>query len=218
MWPYSKMEPIARHQCMIYDGSPASHLPALAASIRQQLEQQYRCLYLNSPPMVAGLRSYLFATGVDVHQELLKGSLILSSGDGHLLNGAFDIDRMLNSLNDAVGRALIDGYQGLWATGDMSWEFGPKKDFSKLLEYEWGLEELFEKHQTLSGVCQYHTDTLPLEVVRQGLLTHRGIFVNDTLSRLNSHYVRRESFATPFQVPPDLDHTINRLSKGSGQA
>lgn len=212
------MELAARHQCMIYEGSPATHLPTLATSIRQKLEERYRCLYLNSPPMVAGLRSYLFATGVDVHQELLKGSLILSSGDGHLLNGAFDIDRMLKSLNDAVRQALVDGYAGLWATGDMTWEFGPKKDFSKLLEYEWGLEELFEKHEALCGVCQYHTDTLPREVVRQGLLAHRGIFVNDTLSRLNSHYVRRESFATPFQVPADVDHTIDRLTKGRGHA
>ena len=212
------MEPMARHQCMIYEGSPAHYLPALAASIRQKLIENYRCLYLNSPPMVAGLRSYLFAKGVDVPREVLKGSLVLSSGDGHLLNGAFDIDRMLGSLNHAVGQALLDGYQGLWATGDMSWEFGPNKDFSKLLEYEWGLEELFEKHQCLSGVCQYHMDTLPREIVRQGLLTHQEIFVNETLSRLNSHYVRRESFATPFQLPTDLDNTIDRLSKSRGHA
>lgn len=68
---------------MIYDGSPAGYLPALAATIRQKLNENYRCLYLNSPPMVAGLRSYLFAIGVDVPQEVLKGTLILSSGDGH---------------------------------------------------------------------------------------------------------------------------------------
>ena len=214
----SLMGQTARHQCLIYDGSPASQLPALAASIRQKLSENYRCLYLNSPPMVAGLRSYLFAKGVDVPQEVLKGSLILSSGDGHLLNGSFDIDRMLGFLSDAASKALVEGYHGLWATGDMSWEFGPKKDFSKLLEYEWGLEELFERHQTLSGVCQYHTDTLPREIVRNGLLTHRGIFVNETLSRLNSHYVRRESFTTPFQVSADLDHTTDLLSKGHGQA
>ncbi|HKU51372.1 MAG TPA: MEDS domain-containing protein, partial [Nitrospira sp.] len=150
--------------------------------------------------------------------EVLKGTLILSSGDGHLLNGGFDIDRMLGSLNDAVSLAVAEGYQGLWATGDMSWEFGPKRDFSKLLEYEWGLEELFEKQQALSGICQYHTDTLPRAMVRQGLLTHRGIFINETLSRLNSHYVRRESFTTPLQAPADIDNTIDRLCNGQGQA
>ena len=212
------MEPTARHQCLIYEGSPAGHLPALAATIRQKLTENYRCLYLNSPPMVTGLRSYLFAKGVNVPEEVLKGSLILSSGDGHLLNGSFDIDRMLDSLNNAVTQALVEGYQGLWATGDMGWEFGPKKDFSKLLEYEWGLEELFERQQALSGICQYHTDILPREMVRQGLLSHRGIFINDTLSRLNPHYLRRESFTTPFQVPAELDGTIDLLSKPRGEA
>jgi MEDS: MEthanogen/methylotroph, DcmR Sensory domain len=91
-----------------------------------------------------------------------------------------------------VDQALNEGYAGLWATGDMSWEFGPKKDFSKLLAYEWRLEELFSKHPTLCGICQYHKDTLPREIAHQGLLTHQAIFINDTLSRLNPHYVGRE--------------------------
>jgi hypothetical protein len=61
------------------------------------------------------------------------------------------IYRMLGILSAAVDQALNDGYQGLWATGDMSCEFGPERDFSKLVEYEWRLEELFLKHPTLAG-------------------------------------------------------------------
>jgi hypothetical protein len=212
------MEQTARHQCMIYEGSPAGHPPALASSIRQKLNENYRCLYLNSPPMVAGLRSYLFARGVDVPEEVMKRSLILSSGDGHLLNGGFDIDRMLDSLDDAVNQALIEGHQGLWAIGDMSWEFGPNKDFSKLLEYEWGLEELFQRHQALSGVCQYHRDTLPLKNVRQGLLSHRAVFISDTLSRINSHYVRRDCFKSQdTAATAEIDHTMSLLCKEQDQ-
>jgi len=158
--------------------------------------------------MVAGLRSYLFAGGVDVPKEVMKGSLVLSSDRGHLQNGRFDIDRMLGMLNDAVDQALNDGYQGLWATGDMSWEFGPERDFSKLVEYEWRLEELFLKHPTLSGICQYHTDTLPGEIVKQGLLSHQAIFLNETLSRLDSHYIEREIFS---------DNMMSRLCKGHEQ-
>jgi hypothetical protein len=51
------------------------------------------------------------------------------------------IYRMLGILSAAVDQALNDGYQGRWATGDMSWEFGPERDFSKLVE----------KHPTLVG-------------------------------------------------------------------
>ena len=204
-----------RHQCLIYGGSPAAYLPDLASVIRDKLTQNHRCLYLNSPPMVTGLRSYLFARGVDVLKEITKGSLVLSSDNGHLVNGNFDMDRMLAMLTDAVSQAMKDGFQGLWATGDMSWEFGPKKDFSKLLEYEWRLEEMFRKHPTLSGICQYHTDTLPLETVRQGLVTHRAIFINETLTRINSHYRQRECFDA--KDTAHIDHMISRLCQGHEQ-
>lgn len=182
------MPEMPRHQCLVYEGSPAAHLPALVSFIRLKLKENNRCLYLNSPPMVAGLRSYLFAVGVDVPKEIANGSLVLSSDTGHLQNGGFSIDRMLGILNDAVTQAMNDGYQGLLATGDMSWEFGPERNFSKLLEYERRLEELFRKYPTICGICQYHKDTLPAETVRQGILIHPAIFINETLSRLNPAY------------------------------
>jgi hypothetical protein len=205
------MPSTSRHQCLIYEGSPARHLTALTALIRQKLSDNYRCLYLNSPPMVAGLRSYLYAAGVDVPKEVVKGQLVLSSDRGHLKNGSFDIDWMLTLLNDAVDQALKDGYQGILASGDMSWEFGPEKNFSKLLEYEWRLEELFEEQPTLSGICQYHADTLPREVMRHGLISHESIFINETLSRLNSHYMNRKSFNVHSPHHADIDRTINSL-------
>jgi hypothetical protein len=205
------MQHTPRHQCLIYKGSPAPHLPGFTALIRQKLSENHRCLYLNSPPMVAGMRSYLYAAGVDVPQEVMKGRLILSSDRGHLKNGSFDIDRMLTLLNEAVGLALKDGYQGLWATGDMSWEFGPEKSFSKLMEYEWRLEGLFQTQPALSGICQYHADTLPHEVMRQGLMTHQAIFINDTLSRLNAHYISAKSSTAHRPSHADIDSVINRL-------
>lgn len=104
------------------------------------------------------------------------------------------MNRMLDILNEAAEQATKEGYDGIWATGDMTWEFGPEKDFPKLLEYEWGLEELFSRQPSLSGICQYHTDTLPPEIVKHGLLSHQTIFINETLSRLNPHYTPRESF------------------------
>lgn len=73
--------------------------------------------------MVAGLRSYLFADGVDVPQEVMKGSLVFSSDTGHLVNGSFNTEPMLSLLNDAAEQAQRDGYRGLLATGDVSWEW-----------------------------------------------------------------------------------------------
>src|ERR1700691_4520050 len=106
------METLPRHQCLIYEGAPSRHLPAVAAVTREKLEQNYRCLYLNSPPMVAGMRSYLAAAGVDVTHEIEKESLVLSSEQGHLASGQFDVDGMIRTLEDALDQALGKGYTG----------------------------------------------------------------------------------------------------------
>jgi MEDS: MEthanogen/methylotroph, DcmR Sensory domain len=95
---------------------------------------------------------------------------------------------MLDMLEDALDQALGDGHEGLFATGDMTWEFGSEKNFSKLMDYEYRLEELMHKRPELCGICQYHQDTLPHEVTRQALLTHPMLFINETLSRVNPSY------------------------------
>src|SRR5580698_2333485 len=123
------MEDDCRHQCLIYEGPPSRKLPMLAAELKRKLNDGYRCLYLNSAPMVAGVRSYLAASGMDVASEVAKARLVLSSEPTTSATG-FDGDNLLFQLEEALDQALNDGYKGLWATGDMTWEFGPKKDFT----------------------------------------------------------------------------------------
>jgi hypothetical protein len=183
------MESESRHQCLIYSGPPSQQLPALAAVIKRKLDEGYRCLYLNSRPMVSGVRSYLAAMGIDVESEVTKRRLVLSSETIASADGGFDSDMMLEKLEDALDQALSDGYTGLWATGDMTWEFGSEKNLAKLMDYEYRLEELMHERQELCGICQYHQDTLPREVTRNALLTHRTLFINETLSRVNPSYV-----------------------------
>jgi hypothetical protein len=205
------MEPESRHQCLIYDGAPSRKLHILATILQRKLNEGYRCLYLNSAPMVAGMRSTLSAMGIEVALEVSKTSLVLSSEPVSPDSG-FDGEAMLRNLEDSLDQALNDGYKGLWATGDMTWEFGPGRDFSKLLEYEWGLEELFRRRKELSGICQYHQDTLPQDAMRQSLLTHPTIVINETLNRINPHYLRS---ARPVEMNTShqLDEMIAALCK-----
>ena len=181
----------SRHQCLVYAGSPSQHLRSLAAVMKAKLRANVRCMYLNSPPMVAGIRSYLATEGIDVAADSEAGRLVLSSDRGYLADGIFVPATMLRVLEDTIVQALDDGYAGLWASGDMTWEFGPSADFSRLLEYELGLERLFGKYAELSGICQYHTDLLPHAALLDGLTAHSHLFVNDTLSRINPYYMAR---------------------------
>lgn len=203
---------LRRHQCLIYDGPPSRMLPALVTTILEHLRAGERCIYINSPAMVAGIRSQLYAAGTDVEHELARGALVLSSDNAHLVDGRFEGDQLLTMLEAAVHAALADGYAGLFATGDMSWEFGSENELSKLLEYEWRLEQLFRRQPALSGICQYHRDLLPREAVREGLVSHASLFISDTISRLNPHYVLARSPAERrVAVGPELDQALATL-------
>ncbi|MGD0911658.1 MAG: hypothetical protein ABR928_07175, partial [Terracidiphilus sp.] len=84
-------------------------------------------------------------------------------------------------------------------------------------EYEWQLEDLFKRRAALSGVCQYHGDTLLQETMRDGLESHASLFVNETLSMVNPYYVRRPLFAQGNLTITNLDSAIEDLCRlGSG--
>lgn len=178
-----------RHKCMIYDGAPSSHLASLAQTIQERLTAGYRCLYLNSPPMVAGIRWQLVSAGLDLDKEIKRGALLLSSDQEHLVDGKFDSGRLLGSLDSALQRALADGYVGLWAAGDMTWEFGSEANLTKLLDYERQLEAYMENNVGLCGVCLYHRDSLPAHAIQTALKTHRALYVSASLSQLNPLYL-----------------------------
>jgi hypothetical protein len=208
------METLPRHHCLIYEDAPSQHLAALAAVIVGQRRQHYRCLYLNSRPMIAGLRSHLAAAGMDVLNEIANGGLILTAEQSHLRNGKFDVGAAIQMLRDALDEARDEGYSGLWASGDMSWEFGPEKDFSLLLEYEWRLEDLFHERPDLSGICQYQAGTLPHEYLRQGFVAHPMLFIHETLSHANPHHLARASFSPQAVASPAEDSALRSLLRG----
>jgi hypothetical protein len=180
---------IPRHQCLIYRGAPSLQLASLALHIRRRMAENYRCLYLNSPAMVDGIRAYLTSSGLNVSEAVVEGRLILSSGQEHLIGDDFDPVHMLALLKEAHDQALRDGYAGLFATGDMAWEFGPARDYTRLEEYERGLDRFLQANPTMCGICQYHADVLPGEVLHSGLTLHPGIYENERLSRVNPRYL-----------------------------
>jgi hypothetical protein len=213
------MDQNARHRCLLYRGAPSLQLPLLARVIQDKLEQNFRCLYLNSPAMVAGMRSYLAAAGVDVAHASLRGNLMVTSERHHLVDEkTFSVERMMQALEQALDDALNSGYAGLWATGDMTWELGPEIGSGKLLEYEWRLEEFMHTHPELSGICQYHIDSLPAASVRGGLSAHSEVFVNETLSLINPHYMSSETAARLMVHSSTADGFVDEVCSRSASA
>jgi len=187
----------------MYEGAPSVYLTPVAKVMREKLAAHWRCLYMNTAPMVAGMRTCLEANGVDVEAEAGRGSLLFRSEREHLVDGRFNVEKMIGGLKNSLDHALRDGFQGLFATGDMTWEFGPAGDFEKLVEYELEVEYFIRAHPKFSAICQYHASTLPAEVLQHGMAAHPGIFVNETLSLINPEFVDRRYKNRTNEVRPE---------------
>lgn len=196
---------------MIYAGSPQQQLPYIASVLAAELRNGSRCLYFNSPDVVSDFRVYLTHTGVDVDAEIAKGTLILSSERDHIVHGRFSAELMLNSLARLIEQAQADGFLRLWVSGDMTWEFGNRKNFTELLSYERGLERLFQQHPILHGICQYHQDTLPTSAIRDALCAHQSVYVNQTLFRLNPYFDAAALNARTSPIPTDIKDLLERF-------
>jgi hypothetical protein len=196
---------------MIYEGPDQQQFSYIASILAQALASGARCAYLNSPDLVFTFRAYLGHAGIDVDAEIRKGTLILSSERAHLANGRFNASLMLDSLAVMCTQAEADGFQKLFVTGDMTWEFGARQNFTELLAYERGLERLFTQFPILHGICQYHKDTLPTSALRDALCTHQTVYLNQTLFRLNPYFDAAADTAKSSPIPTDIKDLLDRF-------
>jgi hypothetical protein len=162
--------------------------------------------------MIEEMQSYLATTGLDVAREINEGNLVFLSEQPHIgSDGRFNVDSMLRNAERALDEALNDGYKGFWVTGDMTWEAGPEKDFSRHLEYEWRVDQFFREHPETGAICQYHADTLPRAILRQSLLCHPSIFVSETGSLANPYFLHPALLTHEPSEIPALEGAVNRL-------
>jgi hypothetical protein len=204
------MEPVHRHQCLIFEGAPSRQMAGLAAAAKAKLRSNYRCLFVDSEPIVSNMRSSLQEVGVDVAGEIDHGSLILSANQ-QLADGRFDLAGMIQFLGDTLEQGLRDGYAGLWATGDMNCEIRPIHDVPNFLQYERRMEQFLREHPQFSGICQYHVDALSDEVLCHGLRIHPTIFMNESLSLINPYYATDEKYTLTPKDIQELSPVIHDL-------
>lgn len=186
-------------------------MSAIAAVVRVKLEQNYRCLYLDHPAMIDELQCYLDAADIPIEREVGRRRLLLSADQRHLMGRYFDPERMLRTLETAYHRALDEGFEGLWTSGNMAWQMGSQMDCSRLLEFEQGLENFIAENARMGGICQYQVSTLSREAVHRGLLTHQSFFVSENLSMINPYFLQPPSSVRNAAHPLLLDAAVGRL-------
>lgn len=144
----------------------------VAAYLAEGLSRGERCWFLASSAGDGGVRRGLVEHGIDVERGVRRGALVFADADAaYAARGGFDPEETMAVFGAAIEDALNDGFNGFRAAAEMSWVMDVEGGEERIVAYEALLKSLFSNgHAT--GLCLYHRERMPLDVIDGALATH----------------------------------------------
>ena len=87
------------------------------------------------------------------------------------MHGTFNPEVTIQIFNDAIEQAYTDGFTGFRAAAEMSWALKCAEGAHQVIVYEALLKTLFASCRAI-GLCLYHRDRMPLDIIDGALSTH----------------------------------------------
>jgi C4-dicarboxylate-specific signal transduction histidine kinase len=141
------------HFCLFYE-TKTDLLDTLAAYCKSGLENQEFCLWVVAAPATEDdARQALRRVLPDVDRYIASGSIeIVAACDWYLLDGTFDLDRVIRGWIETIARASSRGYAGVRVTGDTAWLEG--RHWKSFCEYEDSVNDAIA-NQRIAVLCTY---------------------------------------------------------------
>jgi PAS domain S-box-containing protein len=198
------------HLCCIYE-TEEEHRKALAPFLRRGLEHGEKVLYAADDSAAEVILNYLRDDGVDVAPYLASGQLdILTRGGAYYIRGdVFDPDAMIALLREETEQALIEGYEALRVTGEMSWALRGLPGYEPLIEYEARLNSFFPGSKCLA-ICQYDRRLFEPGMLLDVLRTHPIALIGAEVYR-NFYHVPPSEFLDEESEAAELRYWIKNL-------
>jgi PAS domain S-box-containing protein len=168
------------HLCSIYRDFE-EQMEVIVPFFAAGLARGQRCLYLADRTSLSQIVPAFRARGVNIEEALASDQLLfLTTQESYLLDGRFDPERMIATLQKAEREARESGYSGLRATGEMSWILAGLPGSERLIEYESRLNDFFPGSHTVA-ICQYQEDLFPPDLLLQVIHSHPRVLLHAQL-------------------------------------
>jgi hypothetical protein len=135
--------PWASHICSFYQ-TKEDLLEILVPYMAAGLAANERCFWVTADPLtVQDAAAALRAEVPSFDRYAEEGRIVIVPHDEwYVLNGVFDMERVLASWAAEVDEALLRGYEGLRVTGNTAWL--ETKDWDAFAEYEKTIDSAIE--------------------------------------------------------------------------
>jgi hypothetical protein len=194
------------HICMVYNDRE-QQITALAEYFRTGFRLGQKCIYISHPDTAKFVRNVMMRAGMDVEADVRDGSMaFLTPEETYLTGGDFDGDAMIGIIEEMIGKAYADGFNGLRGAGDMSWALGANVTAKELISYEVKCNRLFEQFPVM-GMCQYDQRTFHPETVRMLVKTHPTLIKDGHVFR-NPHFLPPDEFLALLEKQKELQLAV----------
>jgi len=127
----------------------------------------------------------------DIQPQLDSGQVsFMTRDDTYLKDGRFEMNRMLALWEESERRSLAEGYNGLRATGEMTWSKANLPGVGGLVEYEARINYLFPGFNA-ALLCQYDESSFDPGTLMDVIRVHPRVVVQG------------EMCYNPYFTPPD---------------
>ncbi len=163
--------PWGTHLCLFYE-TTADLLETTVAYCKAGLEGREFCLWVIAESVsVEDAKRALQRAVPDLERFLADQSIeIVAARDWYLLDGTFNLHRVIAGWNEKLARALARGYVGARITGDSTWL--ETKNWLDFCEYEFSLNEAIVS-QRLKVLCTYPLAACGAAEILDAVRTHQ---------------------------------------------
>jgi CheY-like chemotaxis protein len=182
------------HVCFAY-ANKAEQMQAVVPWIQQGLRRGEKCRYIADHNSASDIQHELGRAGINVQHESERGALVFATKrETYLLGERFEPQEMLSLLQQDVDDCAKSGFSGFRVAGEMTWSLGSEPGCNRLVEYESGLDNFFDKNRAL-GLCQYSLARFsPSRVADVARVHHVGVSKATNGSGRWNLRIRRDHF------------------------
>lgn len=197
------------HLCSVY-ADTGELLTQAVPYIKAGLVNGERCIYVADQHSKETIVQALNFWGIHADHEITTGRLVFWTRHNYRQPGLFDLNTMLNFINQTLTQAMEDGHTGIRLAVEMSWTLNNGINDDDLVRWEDFINTISFPGSHISFICQYNRHLLPCPLIAKAVQVHPVVILGEDICP-NSSY-RPASDVLTAQDENNLDELLSSIT------